>query len=141
MASRPGWQTIPIHILTNISKKRESGNAISSSNWRIWWRNYSKTFFWKSKKLSKSSWSIVSRFIQFFLFFSGLEQLKLSFRPLTFISFISFSAWFFKKNISITMFFYQNKFYCLFAFTSWDIGQYMYCNCLLTRLRRHKFWY
>ena len=23
------------------------------------------------------------------------------------------------------------KFYCLIAFTSWDIGQYMYCNCLL----------
>ena len=80
-------------------------------------------------------------FYTVFLFFSGLEQLKLSFRPLTFISFISFSAWFFKKNISITMFSYQNKFYCLFAFTSWDIGQYMYCNCLLTRLRRHKFWY
>ena len=25
------------------------------------------------------------------------------------------------------------------AFTSWDIGQYVYCNCLLTRLWRHKF--
>ena len=28
---------------------------------------------------------------------------------------------------------------CLIAFASWDIGQYLYCNCLLSRLRRHKF--
>ena len=26
------------------------------------------------------------------------------------------------------------------AFTSWDIGWYVYCNCLLTRLWNHKFW-
>ena len=26
------------------------------------------------------------------------------------------------------------------AFTSWDIGQYVYCNCLFPRLRRYKFW-
>ena len=26
------------------------------------------------------------------------------------------------------------------AFTSWNIGQYVYCNCLLTRLWHHKFW-
>ena len=25
------------------------------------------------------------------------------------------------------------------TFTSWDIGQYVYCNCLLTRLWRQKF--
>ena len=26
------------------------------------------------------------------------------------------------------------------AFASWDIRQYVYCNCLLTRLWHHKFW-
>ena len=26
------------------------------------------------------------------------------------------------------------------SFISWDIGQYMYCNCLFPRLWRHKFW-
>ena len=31
------------------------------------------------------------------------------------------------------------KFYCLVTCTSWDIGQYVYCNCLLTSLPRHKF--
>ena len=28
------------------------------------------------------------------------------------------------------MFYYLTKFHCLIAFTSWDIGQYVYCNCL-----------
>ena len=53
---------------------------------------------------------------------------------------VSFSAWFLKKNISLVMFFCLTKFQCLVAFTSWDIGKYMYCNSLLTRLWRNKFW-
>ena len=52
----------------------------------------------------------------------------------------SFSAWFLKKHISHVIFYYLTKFHCLVAFTSWDIGQYVYCNCLLTRLWRYKFW-
>ena len=32
------------------------------------------------------------------------------------------------------------KFHYLVSFTSWDIGQYVYCNCLLTRLWHRKFW-
>ena len=51
----------------------------------------------------------------------------------------SFSASFLKKNISIVIFYYLNKFHCLVAFTSWGIGQYVNCNSLLTRLRRHRF--
>ena len=31
------------------------------------------------------------------------------------------------------------RFHYLVAFTSWDIGQLVYCNCLFTRLWRHKF--
>ena len=52
----------------------------------------------------------------------------------------SYSAWFLKKHISLVMFFYLTKFQCLVAFTSWDIGQYVYCNSLLSRLWRNKFW-
>ena len=40
-------------------------------------------------------------------------------------------VWFFKKFVSHIFFYWQNKFHCLIAFTSWDIGQYVYCNCLL----------
>ena len=80
--------------------------------------------------------------------------LKLSSRPLTFTSFevfvkskkrsgtsfpASFSAWLLRKNIFLVTFYYLIKFHCLVAFTLWDIAQYVYCNCLLTRLWRHKF--
>ena len=81
--------------------------------------------------------------------------LKLSCRPLAFTSYkaflrnkkrsgtsllASFSAWFLKENISLVIFFYLTKFQYLVAFTSWDIEQYVYCNSLLTRLWRNKFW-
>ena len=43
------------------------------------------------------------------------------------------------ENISLAIFYELTKFNCLVAFTSWDIGQYVYCNCLLTRLWCHNF--
>ena len=43
------------------------------------------------------------------------------------------SVWFFNKNVSHVIFYYLTKFHCWIAFTSWDIGQYVHCNCLLTR--------
>ena len=52
----------------------------------------------------------------------------------------SFFASLLKKNISPVIFYELTKFHCLVAFTSWDTRQYVYCNCLLTRLWHHKFW-
>ena len=49
-------------------------------------------------------------------------------------------VWFFRINFSHVIFNKMTKFQCRIAFTSWDIGQYVYCNCLLTRLWRHKLW-
>ena len=81
------------------------------------------------------------------------NRFKLSCRPLAFTSYkaflknkkgsgtrlsASFSAWFLNKNISIVILCYLTKFQYLVVFTSWDIGQYVYCNCLLTRLWRQK---
>ena len=43
------------------------------------------------------------------------------------------------KNVSHVIFDHFTKFNYLIAFTSWDIRQYVYCNCLLTRLWHHKF--
>ena len=37
------------------------------------------------------------------------------------------------------IFYYLTKCNYLAAFTSWDIEQYVYCNCLLTILWRHNF--
>ena len=86
----------------------------------------------------------------------GLSQLpKLSCRQLAFTSSkgflknkkrpgtsfpVSFTEWFLKKNIPFVIFYYLSNFHCLVVFTSWDITQYVYCNCLVTRFWRHKFW-
>ena len=42
----------------------------------------------------------------------------------------SFSAWLFKENIYLVIFYSLIKFDCLVAFTSWEIGKYVHCNCL-----------
>ena len=39
-----------------------------------------------------------------------------------------------RKNVSHVTFYQLIKFHCLIAFTSRDIGQYVYYNCLLTSL-------
>ena len=51
----------------------------------------------------------------------------------------SLSALFLKKNIYLIILCYLTKFHCLVALYSWDVAQYVYCNCSLTRLWRHKF--
>ena len=105
-------------------------------------------------------WINILKFYKFCFYFClsnwGLSKwLKLSCRPLAFTSYKafwrnkkrhgtslpgSFSAWFPKKNIYHVIFFYLTKFQCLIAFTLWDIGQYVYFYCLLTKLWRNKFW-
>ena len=52
--------------------------------------------------------------------------------------FTAFCERFFWKNVSRVTFYQLTKFHCLIAFSSWNIGQYVYRNCLLTRLRRRK---
>ena len=42
----------------------------------------------------------------------------------------------FEKNVSHVMFYELTKFHCLIAFTSQNIGQYVYYNCFL--LCRHR---
>ena len=54
-------------------------------------------------------------------------------------SFSTFCAWFFKKNVTHVAFYKLTKFHCLIPFTSRDSGQYVYYDCLLTRMWRHKF--
>ena len=122
------------------------------------WRSYSQNLFSKTK-IEHISRSIAWCFMQLVFIACYCEDyrsiLKLSCRPLAFTSYkaflknkkrsgtrlsASFSAWFLNKNISIVILCYLTKFQYLVVFTSWDIGQYVYCNCLLTRLWRHKFW-
>ena len=81
------------------------------------------------------------------------NMLRLSSKPLAITSYKAFlknkEVWNLSPCLNFCMVFEEKHFYCyillpdyrLSAFTSWDIGQYYCCNCLLTRLRRHKFWH
>ena len=51
-----------------------------------------------------------------------------------------YSAWFFKKNLFQLIFCQLTRFHYFVAFSSWDIGQYVYCNCLFPGFWCHKFW-
>ena len=103
-------------------------------------------------KIEPISGSTAQSFIQFVFIDCQVEDyrsiLKLSCRTLAFVSYqaslnnkkrsgtslpASFSAWCFKKNISLVIFFSLTKFYCLVVIISWDIGQYVYCIFLNTR--------
>ena len=108
-------------------------------------------------KIEHISGSTVSSFVQFVFIASQANShrniLKLSCRPLAFISYkffektkiglelislphflfsnFRFSPWFLKKNIYLFILYLLTKFHCRVAFTSWDIGQYVYLNYLL----------
>ena len=125
---------------------------------KMWWRNYSQILFEKIT-IEHITGSIIWNVVEFIFIPWQNEDyqniFKLSRRPLSFTSYkafsknkkmsgtsfpATFSAWFLKEYISLVILYYLTKFHCLVAFTSWDIGQYVYCNCLLTRLWHHKFW-
>ena len=60
-------------------------------------------------------------------------------KDLELVSLPQFLHNFWKKKLSC-LFYELTKFHRLVAFTLWDIWPYVYCNCLLTRLWRNKFW-
>ena len=101
MTSQPGKKTIVIHVLPNILRNKDN-QAMKFGQWReynikkhfpgktihkIWWWNYSQTFFWKVK-IEHISGSTVWIFMQFVLLDLQLDDyrnvLKLSWRPLAF---------------------------------------------------------
>ena len=108
---------------------------LKNQNWAYIWINSVK--FYTVCFYCKSSWRL-SKYIEtklqttcFYLIQSFFINHKV---------WNSFSAWFLSKNIYLVILCYQTKFHCLIAFTSWDIGQYMYCNYLFPRPWHHKFW-
>ena len=52
-------------------------------------------------------------------------------RSLGLVSLPHLSTWFLEKKISPVIIYYMIKFHCLVAFTSWDIEQYLYYNCIM----------
>ena len=68
------------------------------------------------------------------------KYMKTNLKTTCFYLILSFFLHNLKKKIFLLLHSIKlTKFHCLVAFTSWDVGQDLYCNCLLTRLWRHKF--
>ena len=61
-------------------------------------------------------------------------------RGLELISLPHFLPNFWRKIFLLLYSINRPSLFCLVTFTSWVIGQYVYCNCLLTMLWRHEFW-
>ena len=123
----------------NVVEKLFPDSFLRNQIWAYLWINSLK--FWAVCFYCMPTW-VLSKYIEIKLqtigFISYKAFLKNKKRSGTrFLA--SCSAWFLKKNISLVTFYKPAKFHCLVAFTSWDIGQYIYRNCLLTRLWRHKF--
>ena len=122
---------------------------------KIRWRIYSQTYFYKIE-IENISGSMAKVLYSSFLLCANLKSIEIKWNQaghhlhLPYIKLSpkkirsgtsllnSFSASFWKKNISLVISYQLTKFHCLVAFNWWDIKQYVYCNCLLTRLWRHK---
>ena len=136
------WETFFLKNHTqNVVEKLFPCPFLKNQNWAYLWINIPKFYIfcfnclpsWGLSKMIKTKLQPICSYLKqsFFVFYkkwSGTSLLA------------SFSTWFLKKNISVVIFYYLTKFQCLVAFTSWDIGQYVYSNCLLTKLWRQKFW-
>ena len=68
-------------------------------------------------------WLLIQRYAQFWFFRKGFGN---SFPTL-------FCVWFFKKNVFHVILYQLTKFHLLIDFTSWDIVNICFCDCLLTR--------
>ena len=130
----------------NVVEKLLPDPFLNNQNWTYLWINNLKFHtvcfcFMQSGRLSnyiKTRYLIKTK-LQTSCFYHEKGTKKTKKRSGTILP-VSFSVWFLIKNISLVIFYLLTKFYCLVVFTSWDIGQYVHCNCFLTRLWRHKIW-
>ena len=135
------WKTFFLKNHTrNVVEKLFPDPFLKNQNWAYLWINslkfYTVRFYCMSRwRLPKYIKTKLYRPIDFTSHKAPLKKKKksrTSFPP-------SFSARFLKKNISLVIFYQLNKFHCLATFTLWEFGQYVYCNCLLTKFWRDKF--
>ena len=84
----------------------------------------------QQKQPVKKFWQLIQRYAQFWFFKKGSGN---SFST-------TFCVSFFQKNAFYVILYWLTKFHCLIAFIFWDVGKYVYCNCLFPRLWRDKFW-
>ena len=145
VTSQPGKQRITILILPNISqskgnqiikfgqlieynKRNTEAERLVSGLFFVFW----KSFIWGKSKRSAALFQYIS--IALNLAYNKTKLYK---------RFDNWSSMVFPKTCYPCLYpiNWASFIYCLTVFTSWGIGQYVYCNCLLTRMWRHKSWY
>ena len=84
-----------------------------------------------AKQLKQNIWNLIILIQRYVRFWFLRKEPGNSFST-------TFCVWLFKKNISHVMLYWLTKFLYLIAFIAWDIGIYVYCNCLLTKLWHHR---
>ena len=138
------------------------GSEVTSNNWKPF-KNDEQCFLFHCKRRFRS-WDIYIFVLSFWLCKKRLDkkgnfkiydvtdlnilgQEKQTLKPFRLLIQIYAQSWsfikgsmIFSRNISHVILYWLTKFHCLLAFTSCDIGQYVYCNYLLPSLWHHKFW-
>ena len=126
------------HHAQNMLEKLFPGPFLKNQNWTYLWINSLKFYsFYFCRMLGSGQSKYIETKLQtpcIYLIQSFLSK-KRSGASLP----ASCSAWFLKKNISLVIIYYPTKFHFLVFFSLRDIGQYVYCSCLLTRMWGHKF--
>ena len=155
---------MPIHILINISRSKDNQaikprQLIEYNLRKIFLKNHTHKLF-PDPSLKDQNWAYpwisILKFYTFCFYclpswgLSKMVETKLlqtSYKAFlkknkrrSGTSLPAFSAWFLKKNNFVVIFYNLTNSKYLALFTSWDISQYVYCNYLLNRLRRHRFW-
>ena len=143
------------HISPSISRSKGShtmklGQLIEHNIWTLFLKNHTQNVVEKlypDNFLKSQNWPYLQiNSLKFYaVCFGGYRNvLKLSCRLLAFTSYIKlffssliliFEEKYFSRHILLTDQIALSG--CLY---SWDIEQYVRCNCLLTTLWRHKFW-
>ena len=124
-----GSQTMKFHQLTEYNMRKIFLKIIQ----KMWWRNYFYCMLsWGCRNILERSCEPPS-FPSHKTFF---ENRKRSWTSLP----VSFSEWFLKKKVYFVTSYQLIRFHCLVAFRSLDNGQYVYYNCLLTRLFINQFY-
>ena len=133
------WGNVARNIFLQISCWKWGRDTSSRPNFACW-----ESFFWGNSKCSASYFQYI--LIAFNLAYSKYKMYK-TYAQFWFFRkgsgnsfFATFCVWFSKNNVYHVMFYQLTKFRSLGAFTYWDIGQFLYCNCFLTSLWRHQLW-
>ena len=130
-----------MHIMSNVSGNQTiKFRQLLSITWEI--------FFYRNHRENEAGWLVLDLLFKKVLYEAQASGQHLSFNIFgchklghTFKTKLHCLCMIFhEKYFSFYVLLTDSKFNCLLAFTSWNIGQYLYCNYLFPNSWNHKFW-